>query len=121
MTKALAAFDAALGDDLNTPEALSAVHVLVGEVERCSQRGDDARGCGPGAGRDREDGLGPRRLLPQGGDRLSAEEQALFDERQEARRKREFARADERAAQAGGALGIILEDSARGTRWRRKR
>ena len=29
--RAAAAFDEALGDDLNTPEALAAVHVLVGE------------------------------------------------------------------------------------------
>jgi cysteinyl-tRNA synthetase len=59
-------------------------------------------------------------LLPQGEAPLSAEEQALFDERQDARRKREFARADE-ARRKLEALGIVLEDSAKGTRWRRKR
>jgi cysteinyl-tRNA synthetase len=121
VTKALAAFDAALGDDLNTPEALSAVHVLVGESNALLAAGDVTR---EGAARvrgaiEKMDGvLGV--LLPQGEDRLSAEEQALFDERQEARRKREFARADEARARLE-ALGIILEDSAKGTRWRRKR
>jgi cysteinyl-tRNA synthetase len=121
VTKALAAFDAALGEDLNTPEALSAVHVLVGEANSLLAAGEMTR---EGAARVRgaiekmDSVLGV--LLPQGEDRLTAEEQALFDERQEARRKREFARADEARARLE-ALGIILEDSAKGTRWRRKR
>ena len=59
-------------------------------------------------------------LLPSAvEDRLSAEEQALFDERQEARRQRDFARADEARARLEG-LGVLLEDTPRGTRWRRK-
>jgi cysteinyl-tRNA synthetase len=60
-------------------------------------------------------------LLPGGPeDRLTPEEQALFDERQGARRLREFARAD--AARAAlEALGVVLEDTPKGTRWRRKR
>ena len=46
-------------------------------------------------------------------DRLSAEEQALFDERQEARRKRDFARAD--AARAAlEALGVRRRGHAQG-------
>jgi cysteinyl-tRNA synthetase len=121
VTKALAAFDAALGDDLNTPEALSAVHVLVGEANSLLAAGEMTR---EGAARVRgaiekmDSVLGV--LLPQGEDRLTAEEQALFDERQDARRKREFARADE-ARRKLEALGVVLEDSAKGTRWRRKR
>ncbi len=60
-------------------------------------------------------------LLPAGAeDRLSAEEQALFDERQEARRRREFARADAARARLE-ALGVVLEDTPKGTRWRRKK
>jgi cysteinyl-tRNA synthetase len=51
-------------------------------------------------------------------DVLSGEEQALFDERQEARRQREFARADAARGKLE-ALGIILEDTLKGTRWRR--
>ena len=53
-------------------------------------------------------------------DRLSAEEQALFDERQEARKQRDFARADAARARLE-AMGVVLEDTPRGTRWRRKR
>ena len=60
-------------------------------------------------------------LLPGGGeDRLLPEEQALFDERQQARKNREFAKADE-ARKRLEEIGIILEDSPKGTRWRRKR
>jgi cysteinyl-tRNA synthetase len=59
-------------------------------------------------------------LLPQGEDRLSPEEQGLFDARQEARRVRDFQRADETRARLD-ALGIVLEDGPKGTRWRRKR
>jgi cysteinyl-tRNA synthetase len=121
VTKALGAFDAALGDDLNTPEALSAVHVLVGEANSLLAAGEMTREGAAGvrgAIEKMDSVLGV--LLPQGEDRLSAEEQALFDERQEARRKREFARADEARRKLEG-LGIVLEDSAKGTRWRRKR
>ena len=60
-------------------------------------------------------------LVPaSAGDGLSPEEQALFDERQEARRRREFARADAARARLE-ALGVVLEDTPKGTRWRRKR
>ena len=46
-------------------------------------------------------------------------EQALYDERQQARKSRDFARADG-ARQKLEALGVVLEDTAKGTRWRRK-
>jgi cysteinyl-tRNA synthetase len=60
-------------------------------------------------------------FLPASGEeRLSAEEQALFDERQDARKKRDFTRADE-ARKGLEAQGVVLEDTPRGTRWRRKR
>jgi len=116
------AFDAALGDDLNTPEALAAVHGLVGRANALLAEGALSRA---GAARveaeiqamDAVFGV----LLPGGPeDRLTPEEQSLFDERQGARRRREFARAD--AARAAlEALGVVLEDTPKGTRWRRKR
>jgi cysteinyl-tRNA synthetase len=119
--KAQAAFDAALDDDLNTPEGLSAVHVLVGEGNAMLAAGEVGR---EGAARLRsalesmDSVLGV--LFPPEEDRLSPEEQALFDERQEARRTRDFRRADEARARLDG-LGIVLEDGPKGTRWRRKR
>ena len=53
-------------------------------------------------------------------DRLSAEEQALFDARQAARVRRDFAGADA-ARHELESLGVVLEDTPKGTRWRRKR
>jgi cysteinyl-tRNA synthetase len=115
-------FEKALSDDLNTPEALAAVHVLVGEANGLLASGTVTRD-GAAAVRaeiesmDRVFGV----LLPAAAeDTLTAEEQALFDERQEARRKREFQRADE-ARRKLEEMGIILEDTPKGTRWRRIR
>ncbi len=116
-------FAAALADDLNTPEALAAVHGLVTRANSLLGEGAMTR---EGADRVQRElasmdsvfGV----LLPgaeQEG-RLSAEEQALFDERQEARKQRDFARADAARARLE-AMGVVLEDTPRGTRWRRKR
>jgi cysteinyl-tRNA synthetase len=118
---ARAAFAAALADDLNSPEAVAAVHELVSRTNSLIAAGTLTR---EGAAvvrlelesMDAVFGV----LVPDGEDRLSAPEQALFDERQEARKRREFAHADEARAKLEG-LGIILEDTPKGTRWRRKR
>jgi cysteinyl-tRNA synthetase len=116
-----AGFDAALDNDLNTPEALAAVHVLVGEGNALLAAGEVTR---EGASRLRgtiesmDAVLGV--LLPGVQAGLSAQEQALFDERQDARRTRDFKRADEARAKLD-SLGVALEDSPKGTRWRRKR
>jgi cysteinyl-tRNA synthetase len=118
--RARAAFDGALADDLNTPEALAAVHNLVTEGNSLLGAGALSR-AGADALRQalaRMDGVFAV-FLPQGEDRLSPEEQALFDERQQARLARDFSRADEARARLE-ALGIVLEDTPKGTRWRRK-
>jgi cysteinyl-tRNA synthetase len=119
---ARSAFDDALADDLNTPEALAAVHGLVGRANGLLAQGALTR---QGAARVRQelqamDGVFGVLMPAAAEDRLSPEEQALFDERQEARRRRDFARAD-RARAALEALGVVLEDAPSGTRWRRKR
>ena len=59
-------------------------------------------------------------FFPTEEDALSADEQALFDERQEARKNRDFQKADA-TRKALEQMGIIVEDSAKGTRWRRRR
>jgi cysteinyl-tRNA synthetase len=119
--KAEAQFGAALADDLNTPEALAAVHNLVSDGNGLMQAGEVTL-------------EGARRLkrqiekmndvfavlLPDTDDRLRPEEQALFEERQQARKNREFQKADD-ARKKLEALGILLEDTPKGTRWRRKR
>ena len=104
-----------------TPEALAAVHALVGEGNSLLAAGLVTR---EGADLLRSDlaamdsvfGV----LLPEEEDRLSPPEQALFDARQEARRQRDFGKADELRARLE-AMGIVIEDTPKGTRWRRKR
>jgi cysteinyl-tRNA synthetase len=118
--KAAAEFDAALTDDLNTPEALAAVHLLVNEGNALLAAGAvTAEGAGV-LRKTLEDMDGVFAVLLPAEDRLSPAEQALYDERQAARVRRDFAGADAARKQLEG-LGIILEDKATGTRWRRKR
>jgi cysteinyl-tRNA synthetase len=115
------AFAAALFDDLNTPEALAAVHNLVTRANALSAAGTLTR---EGAARVRTElesmdtvfGV----FLPQDDERLSAEEEALFDARQEARKRRDFAAADA-ARRDLEARGVVLEDTPKGTRFKRKR
>jgi cysteinyl-tRNA synthetase len=115
-------FTDSLADDLNTPEALAAVHGLVGEANSLLAEGQLTRS-GAAAVRatlQAADSVFGVLLPSEDADTLSPEEQALFDERQEARRQREFARADDARARLE-AMGVVLEDTPRGTRWRRKR
>jgi cysteinyl-tRNA synthetase len=115
-------FDGALCDDLNTPEALAAVHVLVGEANALLAGGALTRE-GAAVLRAQIDAMDAALgvFAPAGAaDGLSPEEQSLFEEREDARRKREFQRADEARRQLD-AMGIVLEDTPKGTRWRRVR
>jgi cysteinyl-tRNA synthetase len=115
------AFDEALADDLNTPEALAAVHGLVSRANALLAEGRLTR-AGTACVRatlEAMDGIFGVLLPRAEEDRLSPEEQRLFDERQEARKRREFGRADA-ARKALEELGIVLEDTPKGTRWRRR-
>jgi len=120
--RATRTFDEALADDLNTAEALAAVHGLVTDGntllgEGKLNRAGAAAFRGALASMDGVVGV----LTPAGEeDRLSPAEQQLFDARQAARARRDFKAADELRASLE-ALGIVLEDTASGTRWRRKR
>jgi cysteinyl-tRNA synthetase len=113
------AFDQALGDDLNTPEALAAVHGLVNEGNALLASGSLTRGSAAVLLKQLEAMNDVFAVLLPVEDRLSPEEQALFDGRQEARRQRDFARADALRQQLE-ALGVLIEDTPKGARWRRK-
>ncbi|HEY2940959.1 MAG TPA: cysteine--tRNA ligase [Vicinamibacteria bacterium] len=117
--KAREAFDRALDEDLNTPEALAAVHELVNDGNRLLADGGLTREGAQALRAQIESMDSVFAVLMPGEDRLSAEEQALFDARQEARRKREFQKADEHRKKLE-EMGVILEDTPKGTRWRRK-
>jgi cysteinyl-tRNA synthetase len=119
--KANAAFSAALCDDLNTSEALAAVHGLVHAGNGLLASGEATRGDAECLAQqiDRMDEVFAV-FRPESEGQMNALEQTCFDERQEARRSRDFARADVLRAELE-AMGILVEDSPKGTRWRRKR
>jgi cysteinyl-tRNA synthetase len=119
--RALREFEAGMDDDLNTSVALAAIHNLTRDVNtalaRKQVRAENQRELlaliakfdtvlnvfgGEGAGSS-----------------LDAEIQALIDERQEARRRRDFARADELRDELL-RRGIVLEDTKDGVRWKQK-
>jgi cysteinyl-tRNA synthetase len=114
------AFDGALCDDLNTPEALAAVHGLVSEGNALLASGALTRDGAAVLQAQLERMNGVFAVLLPREDRLSAQEQALFDGRQEARKARDFARADALREELE-AMGVAIEDTPKGARWRRKR
>ncbi|HEV2761635.1 MAG TPA: cysteine--tRNA ligase [Pyrinomonadaceae bacterium] len=118
--RALEGFESGLDDDLNTSVALAAVHDLSREVntalDACTLRADDQRDLL--ALVERFDSVLNIFGQPQT-ELLDAEVQSLIDERQEARRRRDFSRADEIRDQLA-ARGITLEDTRDGVRWKRR-
>ena len=116
-----ARFKTAMDDDFNTPEACAVLFELASEVNRSRKAGDAAllkSMAGLLGLLQRE----PSAFL-QGGTsagELSAEEiQALIDQRTAARKAKNFAEAD-RIRKHLESLGVLLEDAAGGTIWRRK-
>src|SRR5437763_45241 len=118
--RALEEFEAGMDDDLNTSVALAAVHDLKREVNTAidnhALRADDQRDILALINRFNSVlnvfGDGQEELL-------DAEIQSLIDERQQARHRRDFARADEIRDQLA-ARGITLEDTRDGVRWKRR-
>ena len=113
-------FEAGMDDDLNTSVALAVIHNLTRVVNTALARKKMQE----------ENKLELVELLKRfdtvlnifGDDQremLDSEIQNLIDERQEARRRRDFARGDEIRDELAGR-GIILEDTKDGVRWKRK-
>ena len=117
-------FHVAMSDDFNTPEALAVLFELAREINRRREAGQPSeplaaelrRLAGP---------LGLLRMDPDaflrsgaGGEISDQEIEGLLEERRMARTNRDFKRADEIRDHLTD-LGIVLEDTASGTLWRR--
>ncbi|AUX72010.1 cysteine--tRNA ligase [Erwinia pyrifoliae] len=122
-----ARFREAMDDDFNTPEAYSALFDLAREVNR--MKGEDPAAADGLAARLRVLGgvLGlleqdPQQFLQSGvniNDEEVAQIEALIQMRIDARKEKNWAQADV-ARDRLNEMGIVLEDGAGGTRWRRK-
>jgi len=119
-------FSAAMDDDFNTPEALAVLFDLAREINRVRESdlsqadalAQELKRLGAVLGILQDD---PERYL-QGGagdDGLSDDEiDALIQQRQTAKAEKNWADAD-RIRDELSSAGIVLEDSAQGTSWRR--
>jgi len=112
-------FEAGMDDDLNTSVALATVHNLTREVNTALARKKVKE-------ENKKELLDLLKRIDTvlnifGAERtemLDSEIQSLIDERQEARRRRDFGRSDEIRDELA-RRGIVLEDSKDGVRWRR--
>ncbi|MBU2755271.1 cysteine--tRNA ligase [Acidithiobacillus sp. CV18-2] len=118
-----ARFVAALADDANTPGALAVLFELAREINRLREQGSELasplgtllRHLGGILGLLQQD---PERFF-QGEDEDADWIEAKLAERQTARVQRNFAHADAIRADLEAA-GIVIEDSASGSTWRRR-
>jgi cysteinyl-tRNA synthetase len=119
------AFAGAMQDDLNTAAALGAIFELVRSLNASIDAGLVGTGdvAAVRAAFDEFDRVLGVLSLRQAEERQPplpvAEIERLIEERHAARRRRDFAAAD-RIRQDLSARGVLLEDSAGATRWKRK-
>ncbi|MFP6712246.1 MAG: cysteine--tRNA ligase [Rhodospirillales bacterium] len=119
-------FIAALSDDLNSPQAIAVLHELVGELNKAEN--DDANSSAKNNLLAAGNLMGLLQLDPEdwfkwspesAGDGLSdAEIDALIEQRRAARTNKDFAMSD-KIRDDLAAQGIVLEDGADGTTWKR--
>ncbi|MBF0166454.1 MAG: cysteine--tRNA ligase [Alphaproteobacteria bacterium] len=116
---------AALMDDLNTPLAISHLHELAGLLNKATDTDDKNRLAGALLASGALMGLLGANPLQwktgageAGADKGDQEIQALIQQRQEAKKAKNFKEAD-RIRDELKAQGVLLEDSPAGTSWRR--
>jgi cysteinyl-tRNA synthetase len=118
--KSLQEFETGMDDDLNTSVALAAVHNLVREINTIlatDELCEDDKSAVLDAIEKFDSVLGI--FGKETTEIIDAEIEKLIEERQEARRSRNFARSDEIRSLLT-EQGIILEDTKDGVRWKRK-
>lgn len=119
----LAKFEAAMNDDLNVPEAVSVLFEVARDINKQKMDTQEAarlasvlKGLGAILGVLQAE---PQAWLQGGGSEdETAHIEALIKQRNDARANRDWAAADA-ARDALTALGVVLEDGAQGTTWRR--
>jgi cysteinyl-tRNA synthetase len=113
-------FEAAMDDNLNTSQALAALHNLVREVNTALANETVLSENRSTILETVEKFDSVLNIFGSGQTEiLDAEIEGLIEERQEARRNRNFARSDEIRDLLAGK-GIVLEDTKDGVRWKRK-
>ena len=117
-------FGAALDEDLNTPEALAVVFTLRRELNKAMDQGSIGKKAAKAAldliaEFDRVLALGLIKAAAEKADpELTEEEAAMIEARQQARKERNFQKADYMRAMLA-ERGIILEDTPKGLKWKR--
>jgi len=125
LARARAEFRALVTNDLNVPTALGVIFDLLREMHAAMDRhevggADAAQIRDTFAAFDRILGVLSLRQAEDARPPVPVEEiEQLIDERRQARQTRQFARADAIRKDLD-ARGIVLEDNAAGTRWKRK-
>ncbi|MEY0664720.1 cysteine--tRNA ligase [Providencia rettgeri] len=123
-----ARFIEAMNDDFNTPEAYSVLFDMVREVNRLKSEDISAANAMAAQLRELASVLGlleqdPESFLKGGAqtedDAEVAKIEALIQQRLDARQNKDWAQADA-ARDELTAMGVVLEDGATGTTWRRK-
>src|SRR2546422_127642 len=119
--KALADFDAAMSDDFSTREAIAVIFDYGRAVNKSIETGAGRAAPDDAAQAFRTFGevLGILQPTAEGGDQVERLLDLIVELREEARKRKDFAAAD-RIRDALAAVGVVLEDSRDGVRWKRK-
>lgn len=116
----LARFHDKMQDDFNTPDAITAVFEWVNAVNQLMASADASAADLAAALETFGEMNAVLRLVPEAEEEVPGEEiDRLIEERAEARKAKNWARADEIRDQLSN-MGIVLEDTPQGMRWRRK-